>query len=76
MIVNTQYMHILHFHLKVKKPTTIQKVVSKLNDIDLEDEYDEEVDFQSGSSRQSNQPKPFRKTAPPEIDLDSLFEDD
>ena len=48
----------------------------ELNDIDLEDEYDEEVDFQSGNSRQRNQPKPFRITAPPEIDLDSLFEDD
>ena len=48
----------------------------ELNDIDLEDEYDEEVDFQSGSSRQRNQPKPFRITAPPEIDLESLFEDD
>ena len=30
MIVNSQYMHILHFHLKIKRPTTIQKVLSKL----------------------------------------------
>ena len=30
MIVNTQYMHILHFHLKVKKETTIQKIIAKL----------------------------------------------
>ena len=35
MIVNTQYMHILHFHLKVKTPTTIQKVIAKLDKIDL-----------------------------------------
>tara|TARA_B100001250_G_scaffold390738_1_gene390973 strand:+ start:816 stop:1883 length:1068 start_codon:yes stop_codon:yes gene_type:complete len=35
MIVNTQYMHILHFHLKVKKPTTIQKVISRFDDNDL-----------------------------------------
>ncbi len=32
MIVNTQYMHILHFHLKVKKPTTIQKVIARFDD--------------------------------------------
>jgi len=31
MIVNTQYMHILHFYLKVNKPTTIQKIISKLD---------------------------------------------
>ena len=30
MIVNTQYMHILHFHLKVKEDTTIQKIIVKL----------------------------------------------
>tara|TARA_B110000116_G_C16746217_1_gene541041 strand:+ start:218 stop:1285 length:1068 start_codon:yes stop_codon:yes gene_type:complete len=30
MIVNTQYMHILHFHLKVKQETTIQKIIAKL----------------------------------------------
>ena len=35
MIVNTQYMHILHFHLKVKQPTTIQNIIAKLDDIDL-----------------------------------------
>tara|TARA_B100001250_G_scaffold130365_1_gene111107 strand:- start:374 stop:1441 length:1068 start_codon:yes stop_codon:yes gene_type:complete len=35
MIVNTQYMHILHFHLKVKKPTTIQKVIARFDDNDL-----------------------------------------
>ena len=35
MIVNTQYMHILHFHLKVKNPTTIQKIITKLDEIDL-----------------------------------------
>ena len=35
MIVNSQYMHILHFHLKVKKPTTIQKVIAKFDSNDL-----------------------------------------
>jgi glyceraldehyde-3-phosphate dehydrogenase (NAD(P)) len=35
MIVNTQYMHILHFHLKVKRPTTIQKVIARFDDNDL-----------------------------------------
>ena len=35
MIVNSQYMHILHFHLKVKKPTTIQKIISRLDRNDL-----------------------------------------
>ena len=30
MIVNTQYMHILHFHLKMKQETTIQKIIAKL----------------------------------------------
>ena len=30
MIVNSQYMHILHFHLKVKNQTSIQKIVAKL----------------------------------------------
>ena len=35
MIVNTQYMHILHFHLKVKEPTNIQKIIANLDDIDL-----------------------------------------
>jgi len=30
MKINTQYMHILHFHLKLKSPTTIQKIIAKL----------------------------------------------
>ena len=30
MITNSQYMHILQFYLKVKEPTTIQKIISKL----------------------------------------------
>ena len=30
MIVNSQYMHILHFHLKLKRETSIQKIISKL----------------------------------------------
>jgi len=29
--LNTQYMHITHFHLKVKDPTTVQAVIDKLN---------------------------------------------
>ena len=35
MIVNSQYMHILHFYLKIKKPTTMQNIISKLNNNDL-----------------------------------------
>ena len=35
MIVNSQYMHILHFHLKVKKPTSIQKIIAKFDSNDL-----------------------------------------
>ena len=35
MIVNTQYMHILHFHLKVKRNTTVQNIISNLDKIDL-----------------------------------------
>ena len=35
MIVNSQYMHILHFHLKVKKPTTMQKIINTLDNNDL-----------------------------------------
>ena len=35
MIVNSQYMHILHFHLKVKKSTSIQKVIAKFDSNDL-----------------------------------------
>ncbi len=31
MKVNTQYMHSLHFHLKVNNPTTPQKVLAKLD---------------------------------------------
>ena len=31
MIVNTQYMHILHFHLKIKKSTNIQKLIAKFD---------------------------------------------
>ena len=34
MITNSQYMHILHFYLKVKEPTSIQKIISKLEDND------------------------------------------
>jgi glyceraldehyde-3-phosphate dehydrogenase (NAD(P)) len=30
MIVNSQYMHILHFHLKLKRDTSIQKIIAKL----------------------------------------------
>ena len=30
MITNSQYMHILHFYIKVKEPTSIQKIISKL----------------------------------------------
>ena len=30
MKLNTQYMHILHFHLKLKSPTSIQKIIAKL----------------------------------------------
>ena len=29
MIVNSQYMHILHFHLKVREKTSIQKIIAK-----------------------------------------------
>jgi len=35
MIVNSQYMHILHFHLKVKKPTNIQKLIARFDANDL-----------------------------------------
>ena len=35
MIVNSQYMHILHFHLKVKKPTNIQKNIARFDANDL-----------------------------------------
>ena len=35
MIVNSQYMHILHFHLKVKKRTNIQKIIARLDANDL-----------------------------------------
>ena len=31
MIVNSQYMHILHFHLKLKNETNIQKIIAKLD---------------------------------------------
>jgi len=34
MITNSQYMHILHFYLKVKEPTSIQKIISKLENND------------------------------------------
>jgi|TARA_B100001540_G_scaffold255_1_gene270 glyceraldehyde-3-phosphate dehydrogenase type II len=34
MITNSQYMHILHFYLKVKEPTSIQKIISKLESND------------------------------------------
>lgn len=29
--VNSQYMHLLHFHLSVETPTTLQKVIAKLD---------------------------------------------
>jgi glyceraldehyde-3-phosphate dehydrogenase (NAD(P)) len=35
MIVNSQYMHILHFHLKNKKSTTIQNIIDKMESNDL-----------------------------------------
>ena len=35
MIVNSQYMHILHFYLKIKKSTTIKNIIAKLDSIDL-----------------------------------------
>ena len=35
MIVNSQYMHILHFHLKVKQPTTIQNIIDNFDSNDL-----------------------------------------
>ena len=35
MIVNSQYMHILHFHLKVKEPTNIQKIIARFDANDL-----------------------------------------
>ena len=35
MIVNTQYMHILHFHLKVKQPRTIQNIIDNFDSNDL-----------------------------------------
>jgi len=31
MKVNTQYMHTLHFHLQVKEPTSLQKILAKLD---------------------------------------------
>ncbi len=31
MIINTQYMHILHFHLKVKNKTNVQKLIAKFD---------------------------------------------
>ena len=31
MIVNTQYMHILHFYLKLKEETNIQKIIAKFD---------------------------------------------
>ncbi len=34
MITNSQYMHILHFYLKVKEPTSIQKIISKFENND------------------------------------------
>jgi len=34
MITNSQYMHILHFYLKVKEPTSVQKIISKLENND------------------------------------------
>ena len=35
MKVNSQYMHILHFHLKVKKATNIQKIIARFDANDL-----------------------------------------
>jgi len=35
MIVNSQYMHILHFHLKVKEPATIQNIIDNFESNDL-----------------------------------------
>ena len=35
MIVNSQYMHILHFYLKLKNKTTHESIVKKLDDLDL-----------------------------------------
>jgi len=35
MKLNTQYMHILHFNLKVKNKTSIQKIINKLEKNDL-----------------------------------------
>ena len=35
MIVNSQYMHILHFYLKIKKSTTLQNIIAKLDSLDL-----------------------------------------
>ena len=35
MIVNTQYMHILYFHLKVRQPRTIQNIIDNLDSNDL-----------------------------------------
>ena len=34
MKVNTQYMHIQHFYLKVKEPVTMQSLISKLESND------------------------------------------
>jgi len=31
MIINTQYMHILHFYLKVNKSTNVQKLIAKFD---------------------------------------------
>ena len=35
MIVNSQYMHILQFYLKIKKSTTIKNIIAKLDSVDL-----------------------------------------
>jgi len=35
MKLNTQYMHILHFNLKVKNETNVQKIINKLEKNDL-----------------------------------------
>ena len=35
MKLNTQYMHILHFNLKVKNKTNVQKIINKLEKNDL-----------------------------------------
>ena len=35
MKLNTQYMHIIHFNLKVKNKTNIQKIINKLENNDL-----------------------------------------